>query len=128
MGMTILVIDDNPVNLRLAAEVLRSEGHRVLRAEDAEEALALLDLQLPDLVLTDIALPGIDGLELTRRIRADPRLRNLPVVALTASAMKGDEKRVLAAGCDAYISKPLDTRQLNLRISAILADRKSGAE
>jgi CheY-like chemotaxis protein len=127
-GMTILVIDDNPVNLRLAAEVLRSEGHRVLRAEDAEEALALLDLQLPDLVLTDIALPGIDGLELTRRIRADPRLRHLPVVALTASAMKGDEKRVLAAGCDAYISKPLDTRQLNLRISAILADRKSDAE
>jgi len=126
MNLTILVIDDNAVNLRLAAEVLEVEGHRVLRAEDAEQALALLEGPLPDLVLTDIALPGMDGLELTRRIRADPRLRHLPVVALTASAMKGDEKRVLSAGCDAYISKPLDTRQLNLRLAEIWVERGGG--
>jgi CheY-like chemotaxis protein len=117
---TILVIDDNPVNLKLASEVLLAEGYRVLRADDAEQALALLAQQLPDLVLTDIALPGMDGLELTRRLKADPRHRHLPVIALTASAMKGDEARVLAAGCDAYIAKPLDTRQLAALIARAL--------
>lgn len=119
MGITILVIDDNPVNLKLAAEVLRADGHTVIRAEDAEQALELLQTQLPDLVLTDIALPGMDGLELTRRLKADPRYRHLPVVALTASAMKGDEARVLDAGCDAYIAKPIDTRTLSAQLERL---------
>lgn len=119
MRITILVIDDNPVNLKLAAEVLLADGHLVIRAEDAEQALELLQTQLPDLVLTDIALPGMDGLELTRRLKADPRYRHLPVVALTASAMKGDEARVLDAGCDAYIAKPIDTRMLSAQVERL---------
>jgi CheY-like chemotaxis protein len=126
MGISILVIDDNPVNLKLAAEVLLADGHSVMRAGDAEEALQLLSLRMPDLVLTDIGLPGMDGMELTRRLKADPRYRHLPVVALTASAMKGDEARILEAGCDAYIAKPLDTRQLASQIERILAARGSG--
>jgi CheY-like chemotaxis protein len=123
---TILVIDDNPVNLKLAAEVLLADGHVVIRAEDAEQALALLETQMPDLVLTDIALPRMDGMELTRRLKADPRYRHLPVVALTASAMKGDEARVLQSGCDAYIAKPIDTRTLTAQILRVLAT-KTGA-
>jgi CheY-like chemotaxis protein len=124
MSTTVLVIDDHPVNLKLASQVLRSGGHLVIEAEDAEQALRMLELRVPDLVLTDIALPGMDGLELTRRIKADARYRHLPVVALTASAMKGDERRVLAAGCDAYIAKPLDTRTLAAQISSIIAQHR----
>lgn len=120
MGITILVIDDNPVNLKLASEVLRSAGHDVVRAEDAEQAWRLLETRMPQLVLTDISLPGMSGLELTRKLKTDPRYAHLPVVALTASAMKGDEAKILAAGCDAYIAKPLDTRQLAAQISRIL--------
>lgn len=121
MGITVLVIDDNPVNLKLASEVLRAEGHAVIRAEDAEQALSLLESRMPDLVLTDIALPRMDGLELTRRLKADPRYRHLPVVALTASAMKGDEVRILEAGCDAYITKPINTRTLTAQVVSVLA-------
>jgi CheY-like chemotaxis protein len=120
VGISILVIDDNPVNLKLASEVLRSAGHDVIRAEDAEEALRLLETSMPQLVLTDISLPGMSGLDLTRKLKTDPRYAHLPVVALTASAMKGDEAKILAAGCDAYIAKPLDTRQLAAQISRIL--------
>jgi CheY-like chemotaxis protein len=126
MGICILLVDDHPVNLKLASQVLLAGGHTVIAAEDAEQALALLQQGMPDLVLTDIALPGMDGLELTRRLKADPRFSHLPVVALTASAMKGDETRVLQAGCDAYISKPIDTRNLPLQVTAILA-RHRGA-
>jgi CheY-like chemotaxis protein len=121
MGITILVIDDNPVNLKLASEVLLADGHAVIRAEDAEQALSILQLRMPDLVLTDIALPRMDGLELTRRLKADSRYRHLPVVALTASAMKGDEARILEAGCDAYIAKPINTRTLTAQILRVLA-------
>jgi CheY-like chemotaxis protein len=123
MGITILVVDDNPVNLKLASEVLLADGHSVIRAEDAEQALSLLQTRMPDLVLTDIALPRMDGLELTRRLKADPRYRHLPVVALTASAMKGDEARILEAGCDAYIAKPVNTRTLSEQILRVLAGR-----
>ena len=93
----------------------------MIRAEDAEQALSLLESRMPDLVLTDIALPRMDGLELTRRLKADPRYRHLPVVALTASAMKGDEVRILEAGCDAYITKPINTRTLTAQVVSVLA-------
>jgi CheY-like chemotaxis protein len=119
-GATILVIDDNPVNLKLASEVLRADGFTVICAEDAERALRLLETLMPDLVLTDIALPQMDGLALTRWLKSNPRYRHLPVVALTASAMKGDEARVLAAGCDAYIAKPIDTRTLSVQIMRLI--------
>jgi CheY-like chemotaxis protein len=123
MGITILAIDDDPINLKLAAEVLLADGHTVIRADNAHEALRLLERHSPDLVLTDIAMPGMSGLELARRLKADPRYQHLPVVAMTASAMKGDESRILEAGCDAYIAKPLDTRTLAEQITRILAKR-----
>jgi len=120
MGITILVIDDNPVNLKLASEVLLADGHAVIRAEDAEEALRLLKTQMPDLVLTDIALPRMDGLELTRRLKSDPRYSHLLVIALTASAMKGDEARIREAGCDGYIAKPINTRTFSAQVLRLL--------
>jgi CheY-like chemotaxis protein len=119
MTLTILAVDDNPVNLKLVAELLQQAGHVVLRAEDAARALQLLDTQQPDVVLTDIAMPGMDGLQLTRYLKADARLRHLPVIALTASAMKGDEDRILKAGCDGYISKPIDTRTFPSQVEAV---------
>jgi two-component system, cell cycle response regulator DivK len=116
----VILVDDHPVNLRLAAEVLRAGGFVVHSAADGAAALALLESGPADLVLTDIAMPGMDGFELARRIKADPRFATVPVVALTASAMKGDEARVLAAGCDDYITKPVDTRSLAARIASII--------
>jgi CheY-like chemotaxis protein len=110
VSAVILVVDDNPANLKLACDLLECEGHEVLRADGAERALEILERRRPDLILMDLSMPGMDGLTLTRRLKADPRTRDLVVVALTASAMSGDEDRVMAAGCDGYISKPIDTR------------------
>jgi CheY-like chemotaxis protein len=106
----ILIVDDNESNLRLMQAILDAEGYPVKSAMDAEEALAVLENWRPDLILMDIQMPGIDGLELTRRLKRDPRYRQIVVVALTAYAMKGDEQKALAAGCDGYITKPIDTR------------------
>src|SRR5688500_18831557 len=107
-GEPILIVDDSSVNLKLARLVLEGEGYVVRTANDAEEALRMLDTFSPRLVLMDLQLPGIDGLELTRRLKADPRRSSIMVVALTANAMKGDEEKALAAGCDGYITKPID--------------------
>lgn len=106
----VLLIDDSAPNLRLAGFLLKSEGLEVRTAESAERALELLAAEEFSLVLVDIQLPGMDGLELTRLIRSKHEWAGLPVVALTAYAMRGDEARMLAAGCDGYISKPIDTR------------------
>lgn len=119
-GTLVLVVDDNPTNLKLAAEVLGYEGFEVLVAEDAEEAKAVLQAFTPKVILMDIALPGMDGLQLTKLIKADPRTRDIVVIALTAFAMKGDEARALEAGCDGYIPKPIDTRKLAGQISEFL--------
>ncbi len=121
MKSRILIVDDHPANLKLAAEVLRFDGYEVETAVDATAALAKLTEHLPDLLLTDIAMPGIDGLSLTRLRKADPATRALPIVALTASAMKGDDARILAAGCDGYVAKPIDTRQLGRQVREYLA-------
>ena len=115
-GEPILVVDDAPVNLKLADILLRKEGYQVHAVPDAEEALRVLRNFLPKVMLVDIQLPGIDGLELTRRVKQDPRTQNMTVIALTACAMKGDEERALAAGCDGYITKPIDTQTLGRRI------------
>jgi two-component system, cell cycle response regulator DivK len=104
----ILIVDDSPTNLKLARVVLSSEGLEVRTADSAEDALMLLDTFTPHLILMDRQLPGMDGLELTRQLKADPNRRNIIVLALTAYAMKGDMERALAAGCDGYISKPID--------------------
>jgi CheY-like chemotaxis protein len=119
-GEPILIVDDNPVNLKLARVLLAAEGYEVRTAIAAEEALEVLGEFRPRLILMDIQLPGMDGLELTRRLKADPRMRDVVIVALTAYAMKGDEERVLAAGCDAYIGKPIDTRRLAAQVADLL--------
>jgi CheY-like chemotaxis protein len=106
----IMVVDDNPVNMRLACALLRRNGYEVCTAEDAREALALLRTVHPHLILMDIQLPDIDGLTLTRRLKADPATQDIVIVALTAFAMKGDEQKARDAGCNGYIPKPLETR------------------
>lgn len=120
-GEPLLVVDDNPVNLKLARVLLTAEGYEVRTAVAAEEALEVLREFRPRMILVDIQLPGMDGFELTRRLKADPRMREVLVVALTAYAMKGDEERVLAVGYDAYISKPIDTRRLAAQVAEMLA-------
>ena len=116
----VLIVDDNHVDLKLQSELLQIAGFETSTAADAESAYALLRVRLPDLILTDIALPGMDGLAFTRLIKADERLRHLPVVALTAYAMKGDERAAREAGCDAYITKPIDTRRFPGQIGGVL--------
>lgn len=108
----ILIVDDNPVNLKLAHLLLTGEGHDVRTANDAEEALEVLKVFSPRLILMDIQLPGMDGLELTRRLKADPATRDITILGLTAYAMKGDQEKILAAGCDGYTAKSIDTRTL----------------
>lgn len=110
MSTCILVVDDNPTNLKLASELLELEGYEVLRASDAEEAQSILGEARPELILMDIALPGMDGLELTRKLKSTPGLAHIPIIALSAFAMKGDEEKALASGCDGYITKPINTR------------------
>ena len=106
--------------MTLATFLLQSAGHSVLSAKDAESGLALARVEQPDLVLMDIQLPGMDGLEATALLKSDPSTRSIPVIALTALAMKGDEQRILAAGCDAYIAKPLAYKEFLATISALL--------
>jgi CheY-like chemotaxis protein len=119
-GESILVVDDALVSLKLAAAVLRSEGYRVHLACNAEEALMMLRTTVPDLLLVDIQLPGMNGLELTRQLRQNPRTREMLIVALTASVMAGAQQQAFDAGCDGFISKPIDTRSLGLRLRAFL--------
>lgn len=125
MPKRILVVDDHPVNLKLACDVMEHEGYLVDRADGAEAAMACIARQIPDLILMDLGMPGMDGISLTRKLRSQEATRRIPVVALTAFAMKRDEERALDAGCDAYISKPIDTRRLPLQLSLILAKRES---
>jgi len=119
---TILIVDDNPVNMKLIRVLLAGEGYDVRTAADAQEALLVLKDFHPQLILMDIQLPGIDGLELTRRLKANPVARDIAIVGLTAYAMKGDEERILAAGCNGYIPKPIDTRTLPDLITRYLGD------
>jgi len=120
MSATVLVVDDNATNLKLVSELLRFEDYAILKAVDAEDAQVVLAGTLPDLILMDIALPGMDGLTLTRRLKADPRTRHIRIVALTAYAMKGDEQKAIDAGCDGYITKPLDTRKFPAQVEGLL--------
>jgi CheY-like chemotaxis protein len=119
-GEGILIVDDNPVNLKLLRITLAVAGYEVQTAIDAEQALAVLASFHPRLILMDIQLPGMDGLELTRRLKADTATSDAIILAVTAYAMKGDEQRALAAGCDGYITKPIDTRTLAGRIARSL--------
>ena len=111
-GERILVVDDNPINTRLTRMLLEKEGYEVITAADGEQALQTVNEFHPRVILMDIQLPGMDGLEVTRQIKANPEYADVVVVALTAYAMKGDEERALQAGCDGYVSKPINTRAL----------------
>ena len=126
MTARILVIDDNPTNLELARYLLGVAGYVVETAGDAERAQELLKQATPDLILMDIALPGMDGLTLTRRLKADERLKNVPVAAFTASAMVGDEEKALQAGCAGYVTKPIDIDQFTKQVVAFLQDSTPG--
>jgi CheY-like chemotaxis protein len=117
----ILIVDDNPQNLKLARVILAAEGYEVKTAVDAEDALKILDAFTPRLILMDLQLPGMDGLELTRLIKADAGRRETIIIALTAYAMKGDEERAFAAGCDGYMSKPIDIDALSRVVAEHLA-------
>ncbi|SDW54134.1 two-component system, cell cycle response regulator DivK [Hydrobacter penzbergensis] len=116
MGPQILIVDDNPVNLKLAGDLLEIEGLTVRRALDAETALEMIRENAPALILMDVALPGMDGLTLTRLLKKDPATSNIFIIALTSFAMKGDHEKILAAGCDTYITKPIDTRIFTIEI------------
>ncbi len=126
-GDPILIIDDNATNLKLARVLLTAEGYSVRTATDAEEALEILKDFRPRLILMDIQLPGMDGLVLTRRLKADPAMQDITIIALTAYAMKGDDERALAAGCSGYISKPIDTRRFAGEIVRYLEGGACGA-
>lgn len=119
-GPTVLVVDDNQLNLELVGFVLAADGWQVLTAVDAPAALHSLSLRQPDLILMDIQLPGMDGLALTRLLKGQPATRAIPIVAFTAYAMKGDELRMRSAGCEAYVSKPVDVTTLAARLRSCL--------
>ena len=116
----ILVVEDNAANMTLAVYLLETTGHTVLSATDAEAGLAFARAECPDLILMDIQLPGMDGLEATALLKQDDTTRMIPVVALTALAMKGDEERIRAAGCDGYIAKPMNYKEFLATVEAHL--------
>ena len=121
--MKILVAEDNPLNMELVKDLLELDGHTVESAEDGLKAIELARRLRPDVVLMDVQLPKLDGLEATRRLQADPATREIPVIALTASAMIEDRERVLQAGCIGHIAKPIDTANLAREINALLRQR-----
>jgi two-component system, cell cycle response regulator DivK len=116
----VLVIEDNPANMTLAVFLLESAGHSVIGATDAEAGLTLAREDQPELILMDIQLPGMDGLQATRLLKENAATQRIPVIALTALAMKGDEERIRAAGCDGYIAKPLGYKQFLAIVAAQL--------
>ena len=125
MVAKILIVEDNPQNMRLIGMTLRARGHILFEATDGEEALDIGVREEPDLIIMDMQLPKLDGLEATRRFRQMPDFSSVPIIALTAYAMKGDRERFLEAGCDAYLSKPISTRELPEMIDEMLLNRNS---
>ena len=120
MEKKILIVEDNPQNMRLLEMLLGAKGYTLLKAIDGEEAVNLATAERPDLVIMDIQLPKMNGLEATRKLRQLPDFSHTPIIAITAYAMKGDREKLLAAGCDAYLSKPINTRELPGVISEML--------
>jgi two-component system cell cycle response regulator DivK len=119
---TILIVEDSKLNRRLLEAVLKPHGYRLLVAEDGETGVALAQTEKPDLILMDVLLPGMDGYEAAGHLRADPETQNIVIVALTASASGEQKDRALAAGCDGYIPKPIDTRAFPQQVRQFLSD------
>ena len=124
-GETILVVEDNPVNRRLVEFLLRSNGYQVREASTAQEAFEILKTERPDLILMDVQLPGMDGLEATRKLKENAATRDIPVVAVTSYAMTGDREKALAAGCAGYITKPIDKTTFIQEVAARLGAKSS---
>jgi two-component system, cell cycle response regulator DivK len=116
MSKRILVVEDQPDNRQIIRDMLAPTDYEIIEAEDGEQALAAVAKERPDLILMDIQLPVMDGYEATRRIKADPALRSIPIIAVTSYALSGEEKKARAAGCDEYVPKPFSPRQLLAKI------------
>ncbi|HEY1556290.1 MAG TPA: response regulator [Kofleriaceae bacterium] len=123
----ILIVDDNAINLKLVRYIVEDRGYDVDSAIDATTALAAVRANRPDVILMDLQLPGIDGLALTRQLKADPATRDIAIIAVTAYAMKGDRERAIEAGCDDYVTKPIDTRALPEVIARHVRERGASA-
>jgi two-component system, cell cycle response regulator DivK len=121
----ILIIEDTPANMKLAVVILSTAGHVTLQAVTAREGMDAARREQPDLILMDMQLPDIDGIEATRILKASPETAHIPVVALTASAMKGDRERMLQAGCDSYVEKPISYKQFLYEVDAV-CNRRTG--
>lgn len=122
MGSVILIVEDNAQNRLLMVDILRAHGHEVLEARDGEEGIRMARQHRPGLILLDMQMPVMDGLEAARKLKADPETRAIKILAVTSFAMKGDRERILAAGCDEYMAKPIDTRQLPALVKRLLGD------
>ena len=123
MKEKILVVEDNPQNMRLIEMILKAKNYTLLKATDGEEALEMATRERPALILMDIQLPRMSGLEVTRKLRETPAFSHTPIICLTAYAMKGDREKALESGCDAYMSKPINTRELPGMIAEMLSPR-----
>ena len=124
MPKKILIVEDDPKNMKVVAMALRTHGYTLLEATDGEEALEIALRDTPDLILLDMQLPKMSGLEVTRKLREMPAFSHIPIIALTAYAMKGDKEKFIEAGCDAYLSKPINTRELPRFIAEILSGQQ----
>ena len=124
MKEKILIVEDNPQNMKVVAMLLGSRDYALLKAVDGEQAMNMATRERPDLILMDMQLPRLSGLEVTRRLRKMPVFDHVPIIALTAYAMKGDKDRFIEAGCDAYLPKPISTRELLKMITEMLPQRQ----
>ena len=124
MKEKILIVEDNPRNMRLIEMTLRAKNYTLLKATDGEEALDMAMREQPDLIIMDIQLPKVNGLEVTKKLRETPAFSHIPIIGVTAYAMKGDKERVIESGCDAYLSKPINTRELPEVIVEMLLQRR----
>ncbi len=119
-GKTVLLVEDNPHNRKIFSGMLTHAGFAVVEAEDGHQALAAVKGKLPDVILMDLSIPGVDGWEVTRRLKADVRTKPVPIIALTAHAMRGDEERARQAGCDHYLAKPISPKKVVEEVRKIL--------
>ena len=124
MNKRILIVEDSPQNMRLMEMTLKAKNYTLLKATDGEEALDMATRERPDLIIMDVQLPKLNGLEVTRKLRNTVAFSHIPIIAITAFAMKGDKEKAIEAGCDAYLSKPIDTRQLPGMIAEMLLQQQ----
>jgi len=116
----VLVVEDNPTNMELVVDLLEAAGFQVLKAFTAEVGMALARTEQPDVIVMDVGLPGMDGLTATRVLKGDPKTKHIPIIATTSHAMKGDEENILAAGCECYITKPINTREFAKQVAGYI--------